>query len=74
MGLHFIGFKLCTLLLRVMGMDLNLAQLKAPVGDNYWLIPVYVVFSIAFPLSVIFIVRITKKAVRYCRIKKDWKK
>ena len=62
MGFHFIGFKFCTLFFNLLGMNLSLSQLKAPIGDKYWLIPFYLAISITFSLLLV-------KTIRFCKSK-----
>lgn len=50
MALHFVGFKLCTLLLGVFGINLQLSSLLAPADKNIGLTLLYLCFGIVFPL------------------------
>ena len=54
MALHFVGFKLCTLILGVLGLKLQLSSLLAPADENIGLTLLYLCFGVIFPL--VFIV------------------
>ena len=61
MGLQFIGFKICTLLVNyVVGGTIDLAPLKAPAGNNLTLFFLYLVFGVSVPIIIVTFVREAK--------------
>ena len=52
MALHFVGFKLCTLVLQGIGYEggANLSDLTPTVGSNVLLLLIYAFFGVGFPL------------------------
>lgn len=63
MALHFVGFKLCTLMLSAFDIKLPLSSLIAPADRNIPLTLLYLCFGIMFPLIFIEMVRRGKKAI-----------
>lgn len=63
MGLHFFGFKICSLLLIAIGMNINLAELTAPAGDHVFLALLYLLFGVFAPLGFMWIFRKVKREV-----------
>ena len=63
MALHFVGFKLCTLMLSAFDIKLPLSSLIAPADRNLPLTLLYLCFGIMFPLIFIEMVRRGKKAI-----------
>ena len=61
MALHFVGFKLCTLMLGAVGFNLQLSSLLAPARENVGLTVLYLFFGLVFPLVFIVGFRWTKK-------------
>lgn len=64
MALHFVGFKLCTLLLSVFGVNLQLSSLLAPADQNIWFTLLYLCFGVMFPLIFIVGFRWVKRKLR----------
>ena len=60
MGLHFFGFKVCSLLLFAIGIDVNLAQLTAPAGNSIYLLFLYLLCGVLIPLGFMFAFRKVK--------------
>lgn len=65
MGLHFFGFKLCTMLLMALGIvDGGLEYLKTPqLGDNVILLVIYTLCGVFFPVGFMFVFRKIKSSV-----------
>lgn len=63
MGLQFIGFKVCTLLINMMGGSANLAQLKAHAGSSLLLLLMYLLFGVFIPIVIVAFVRYMKSMV-----------
>ena len=62
MALHFVGFKLCSLLLINMNLRwVNLSDLTPSVGDNFFMLVLFSLFGIGFPLFFIELFRFSKK-------------
>lgn len=57
MGLHFIGFKLGTIILSWINIKLELGELMAPAKSSFPLLLFYLIFSIAFSLGFIELLR-----------------
>jgi len=57
MGLHFFGFKICSLLLLAMGVDVNLAKLAAPAGNSIVLLFLYLSCGVLIPLGFMYTFR-----------------
>lgn len=66
MALHFIGFKIFSLILISMGHERDLAELCPSVGNNVPLLLGYLLVGVAFPLLVIYIFRILKDGIICC--------
>lgn len=60
MALHFVGFKLLTLILNELDFNLNLSSLIAPSNGNIFFAILYVVMGVSFPLLFMFIFRLLK--------------
>lgn len=63
MGLHFIGFKVATLLLNLSGAGMQLASLLPNVGGSIVLLVVYVVFGVTIPIIIVNCIRCVKKLI-----------
>ena len=63
MGLHFIGFKIGTLLLSCVGIEMPLAELLPPVGGNCLMFLYYALFGVFFPLAFMIVFRIIKNTI-----------
>ena len=61
MGLHFFGFKICSMILIAMGINVQLAQLTAPSHNNIYCLFLYLLFGVFTPLGFMWCVRMTKK-------------
>lgn len=61
MALHLIGFKVCTLILNLLGQQQDLAMLIAPTNDNLLLYICYVFCGTFIPLLAIYLFRNIKK-------------
>lgn len=57
MGLHFFGFKVCSMLLIFCGLDINFAELKAPAHESIWMLCMYLLFGVSIPLLFMWIFR-----------------
>ena len=66
MALHFIGFKMLSLVLMTLGYERNLAELCPKAGQNILLLLGYMFAGVAFPLLVIYIFRKLKNGIIYC--------
>lgn len=65
MGLHFVGFKICTLILNLLlGTNKSLTELKAPANDSIILLFTYLSFGVLFPLVFMVIFRNIKSFLR----------
>ena len=60
MGLHFFGFKACSLMLIAIGIDINLAKLTAPAGNSIILLFLYLLCGVLIPLGFMFTFRKVK--------------
>ena len=60
MGLHFFGFKVCSLLLIVLGVNVNLAKLTAPAGNSVILLFLYLLCGLLIPLGFMYTLRKVK--------------
>lgn len=60
MGLHFFGFKVCSLMLIAIGIDINLAKLTAPAGNSIILLFLYLLCGVLIPLGFMFVFRSVK--------------
>lgn len=69
MGLHFAGFKICTVALDQLGWDIPLAELVPPVGHCAGLFFCYVLFGVGFPLLLTSVLRRLKAAVGHRTIR-----
>lgn len=55
MALHFVGFKLCTMALNIIGFrGGNINDLTPNIGNNILLLLLYTLFGIGFPLVVMW--------------------
>ena len=63
MGLHFIGFKIGTVILHCFGIEMPLAELLPPVGSNGLMFLYYAVFGIGVPLAIVNIFRVVKNII-----------
>ena len=63
MGLHFIGFKIGTLLLIFFGIEMPLAELLPPVGGSSLLFFYYALFGVGLPLAFMHVFRIIKNII-----------
>lgn len=65
MGLHIVGFKLCTMLLMALGIiDGGLENLMTPhLGHNVFLLIVYTLCGLFFPIAFMFVFRKLKSLV-----------
>ncbi len=63
MGLHFVGFKLCTMLLNWLGGDKNLAVLQPQAENSILLLLCYLTFGILFPLAFMWLFRKVKSYI-----------
>lgn len=63
MGLHIIAFKPCTLLLNVLGYDLNVAQTHA-ISPDIMSYLIYSIGGIVLPLVLIYTIRLTGTTVK----------
>jgi len=58
MALHLVGFKLCTMTLSLVGInECRLSDLQPSVGNNIFLMVVYLAFGVLFPLAFIWAFR-----------------
>ncbi len=69
MALHFVGFKMGTLLLLTIGVHKSLAVLTAPAGTSLTLTLFYLMMGVAFPLVFILSFRKVKSLVLRCCVK-----
>ncbi len=69
MALHFVGFKMGTLLLLTVGVHKSLAVLTAPAGTSLTLTLFYLMMGVAFPLVFILSFRKVKSLVLRCCVK-----
>lgn len=53
MGLHFIGFKIATLIVRLFGGSINIGGLVPRIGDNILLLLFYTLFGVGIPMLII---------------------
>lgn len=51
MALHFMGFKVMSLILNLFGFNMNLSSLMAPTNKEPMLVLLYVLMGIIFPLA-----------------------
>lgn len=65
MGLHFLGFKLGTIILSYIGIKQNLGELTAPAQSSITLLLFYLIFSILFSLTFIKFLRQAKTLIQY---------
>ena len=63
MGLHFIGFKVCTLFLNGLGFNEKLSALTAPAGNSIGLLLAYLTFGMLFPLAFMWAFRKVKATI-----------
>lgn len=66
MGLHFIGFKVFSLILITFGCNRALAELCPSVDSNIFMLFGYLIFGVGFPLLFMFLFRKLKYAFSYC--------
>lgn len=68
MALQFVGFKICTYALRLIGINNSLSSLTAPAEDSVVLLLVYFAFGVFFPLAFMWAFRKLKGTLRniYC--------
>lgn len=64
MALHFIGFKIGSLLLLIIGQERNLAELCPSVGTNLLLLMFYMIFGVGIPLLIIVSLRKVRMVLR----------
>ena len=50
LALHFVGYKLCTYMLMLVGVDVSLSALKAPTGNSILYLILYFTCALLFPL------------------------
>lgn len=61
MALHFVGFKFCTMLLSMIGVDTcRLSDLQPQVGHNIPLMLTYLASGVLFPLAFMWVFRRVK--------------
>lgn len=65
MGLHFLGFKLGTIILSWIGIKQNLGELMAPAQSSFVLLLFYLIFSVVFSLLFITSLRQLKAIVEH---------
>lgn len=70
MGLHFLGFKLGTIILSWIGIKQNLGELMAPAQSSFALLLFYLIFSVIFSLFVIVSLRQSKAIIQTLSINK----
>lgn len=64
MALHLVGFKLCTMCLSFVGINVcRLSDLQPHVGYNIYLILAYLAFGVLFPLSFMWAFRRIKSSI-----------
>lgn len=68
MGLHFLGFKLGTIILSWIGIKQNLGELMAPAQSSFVLLLFYLIFSVVFSLLFITSLRQLKAIVEHLSI------
>ena len=66
MALHFVGFKVMTIILNSFGLNLNLSSLTAPTNENLVLVLLYVTMGVCSPLIFIVVFRFVKN--KLCKI------
>lgn len=63
MGLHFVGFKMATYLLMLIGINNSLSALKAPAGASFFQLILYLTMGVLLPLTFMLIFRKTKSLI-----------
>ena len=66
MALHFVGFKVISIILNSFGLNLNLSSLTAPTNENLVLVLLYVTMGVCSPLIFIVVFRFVKN--KLCKI------
>lgn len=65
MALHFVGFKLMTMILNVCGCHYDLASLTAPTKGDFLFSLLYIVMGVVFPLAFMCLFRKLKRGVAH---------
>ncbi len=69
MGLHFIGFKIATIIINLRGFNKKLAILVPEAGSDLLLFIIYILFGVGIPLMIVFWIRVIKRFVFSLKIR-----